>query len=278
MSKYPAELIRTLEEKATEMRKDIVTMVGAAGCGHPGGSLSSADIVAALYFNVMRQDPKDPQNPDRDRFVLSKGHASPVLYAALANAGYFPKEELKTFRSINSRIQGHPDRKKTPGVDFSTGSLGQGLSGAVGMALAGKLDKKDYRVFCIIGDGESEEGQIWEAGMTAAHYNLDNLTVFTDQNGLQIDGLNKDIMNVESLADKWRAFNWNVIEIDGHNFEQILDALSDDKKVAGKPRMIVAKTIKGKGVSFMEDACEWHGKAPNDAQVKQALCELCRDE
>jgi transketolase len=275
MSEYPPELIRMLEDKATEMRKDIVTMVGNAGCGHPGGSLSSADIVSTLYFHVMKHDPQNPKLADRDRFVLSKGHCCPVLYAALANAGYFPREELKTFRAIDSRLQGHPDRNKTPGVEFSTGSLGQGLSAACGMALAGKLDGKGYRVFCIIGDGESQEGQIWEAAMTAAHYNLDNLTVFTDHNGLQIDGPNREIMNVEPLADKWRAFNWNVIEIDGHDYGQIMDAVSDANKVAGKPRMVMAKTIKGKGVSFMEDVCDWHGKAPNEDQVKQALCELC---
>jgi transketolase len=277
MSKYPPELLRMLEENATEMRKDIVRMVGAAGCGHPGGSLSSADILSTLYFHVMRHDPKNPNWSERDRFVLSKGHACPVLYAALANAGYFPREEVTTFRSIDSRLQGHPDRNKLPGVEFSTGSLGQGLSGAVGMALAGKLDKKDYRVFALIGDGESQEGQIWEAAMAAAHYHLDNLTVFTDHNGLQIDGPNVEIMNVEPLADKWRAFNWNVICIDGHDYTQIMDALSDDKKIAGKPRMIIAKTIKGKGVSYMENACDWHGKAPNEEQVTQAICELCAE-
>ncbi|HEY3298859.1 MAG TPA: transketolase [Armatimonadota bacterium] len=275
MSKYPPELLRTLEEKATEMRKDIVTMVNAANSGHPGGSLSSADILSALYFHVMKHDPNNTKWADRDRFVLSKGHASPVLYAALANAGYFPREEIKTFRKINSRLQGHPDRKKVPGVEFSTGSLGQGLSGACGMALAGKLDGKDYRVFCVVGDGESQEGQIWEAAMSAAHFGLDNLTVFTDHNGLQIDGPNCEVMNVEPLADKWRAFNWNVIEIDGHDFSQILDSVSDEKKVAGKPRMIMAKTIKGKGVSFMEGVCDWHGKAPSEEQLNKALCELC---
>ena len=277
MSKYPPELLRTLEEKATEMRKDIVVMVGAANSGHPGGSLSSADIVAALYFHVMRVDPKNPKWSERDRFVLSKGHASPVLYAALAEAGFFPKEEITTFRQIDSHLQGHPDRKKVPGVEFSTGSLGQGLSGACGMALAGKLDKKDYHVYAIIGDGESQEGQIWEAALSAAHYGLDYLTVFTDWNGLQIDGLNSEVMNVTPLPDKWRAFNWNVLEIDGHNFEEILDALEPEKRVAGKPTMIIAKTIKGKGVSFMENACDWHGKAPSEDQVNQAVCELSGD-
>ena len=274
MSKYPPELIRTLREKATEIRKSIIIMIGAAKSGHPGGSLSAADIVAALYFQVMRHDPKKPKNPDRDRFVLSKGHASPVLYAALAEAGFYPKEEIVTFRRINSRLQGHPDMKKLPGVEFTTGSLGQGLSGAAGMALAGKLDKKDYRVFCLIGDGESEEGQIWEAAMSSAHFGLDNLTALTDFNGLQIDGPNDEIMTVSPLPDKWRAFGWNVIEIDGHDFEQILDALSPDRRVEGKPTMIIAKTVKGKGVSFMENVCDWHGKAPSEEQVTQALTEL----
>jgi len=275
MTKYSPEVDCILREKATEMRKDIVTMVCAAQCGHPGGSLSSADILSALFFHVMRHDPKRPSWPDRDRFVLSKGHASPVLYAALANAGYFPREEIKTFRAINSRLQGHPDRQKLPGVEFSTGSLGQGLSGAVGMALAGKLDKKDYQVYALIGDGESEEGQIWEAAMSAAHFGLDNLTVFTDHNGLQIDGPNREVMNVEPLADKWRAFNWNVIEIDGHDYAAIIDAVSPEKKIAGKPRMIMADTVKGKGVSYMEGVCDWHGKAPNEEQLETALCELC---
>ena len=274
MPKYPPELIEKLEEKATRMREDIVVMVGAAKSGHPGGSLSSADIVASLYFSVMKYDVKNPTWSERDRFVLSKGHASPVLYAALAEAGFFPKEEITTFRQINSRLQGHPDRKKLPGVEFTTGSLGQGLSGASGMALAGKLDKKDYRVFCIIGDGESEEGQIWEAAMSSAHFGLDNLVAITDFNGLQIDGPNCEVMAVAPLPDKWRAFGWNVIEIDGHDYEQILDALSPEKKVEGKPTMIIAHTIKGKGVSFMENACDWHGKAPNEEQVAQALSEL----
>ncbi len=277
MSEYSPELIRNLEDKAVEMRKDIVIMVGEAGCGHPGGSLSSADILAALYFHVMRHDPSNPGMESRDRFILSKGHAAPVLYAALAEAGYFPKEEIKTLRTINSRLQGHPDKKKVPGVDFSTGSLGQGLSGAVGMAMAGKLDKKDYRVFAVVGDGESQEGQIWEAGMAAAHYKLDNLTAITDCNRLQIDGSVSDVMGVEPLTDKWRAFGWNVIDIDGHDMAQILDALSSDRKVEGKPTMIIARTIKGKGVSFMENACAWHGTAPNKDQVKQALCDLAYD-
>ncbi len=275
MSEYSPDVVRKLEEKANQMRQDIVVMVGAAQSGHPGGSLSAADIVAALYFNVMRYDVKNPKWADRDRFVLSKGHASPVLYAALAEAGFFPRAEIITFRNINSHLQGHPDMKKLAGVEFTTGSLGQGLSGAGGMAIAGKLDKKDYRVFCMIGDGESEEGQIWEAAMSAAHYKLDNLTAITDWNGLQIDGPNAEIMNVNPLPDKWRAFGWNVIEIDGHDFTQILDALSPESRVEGKPTMIIAKTVKGKGVSFMENACDWHGKAPSEEQVKTALAELC---
>ncbi|MGB9586755.1 MAG: transketolase [Armatimonadota bacterium] len=274
MSKYPPELIQNLEEKARLIRQDIIIMTGAAKSGHPGGSLSAADIMAALYFHVMRYDPNNPKWPDRDRFVLSKGHACPVLYAALAEAGFYPKEEIITFRHIDSRLQGHPDMKKLPGVEFSTGSLGQGLSGAAGMALAGKLDKKDYRVFALIGDGESEEGQIWEAAMSSVHYGLDNLTAITDFNGLQIDGPNCEVMNITPLPDKWRAFGWHVIEIDGHNFVEILDALSPEAKVPGKPTMIIAHTIKGKGVSFMENQCDWHGKAPNEEQVKQALAEL----
>ncbi|MBP6965037.1 MAG: transketolase [Armatimonadetes bacterium] len=274
MTEYPEELIERLKSKAAEMRKDIITMVGAANSGHPGGSLSAADILAALYFHVMRHDPKDPKRPDRDRFVLSKGHASPVLYAALAEAGYYPKEEITTFRRIDSRLQGHPDMKKLPGVEFTTGSLGQGLSGACGMAIAGKLDSKDYRVFCMVGDGESEEGQIWEAAMAAAHFELDNLTAITDFNGLQIDGPLCDIMTVMPVPDKWRAFGWNVIEIDGHDFGQILDALAPERRVQGKPTMIVAHTVKGKGVSYMEGVCDWHGKAPNAEQVEQALAEL----
>ncbi len=274
MSAYPDEVIERLKSKAAEMRKDIVVMVGAAKSGHPGGSLSAADILSALYFQVMRHDPKNPKWPDRDRFVLSKGHASPVLYAALAEAGYYPREEIITFRHIDSRLQGHPDMKKLPGVDFTTGSLGQGLSGACGMAIAGKLDKKDCRVFCMVGDGESEEGQIWEAAMAAAHFGLDNLTAITDFNGLQIDGPLCEIMTVMPVPDKWRAFGWNVIEIDGHDFTQILDALSPERRVAGKPTMIVATTVKGKGVSFMEGQCDWHGKAPSAEQVEQALAEL----
>jgi transketolase len=274
MSNYSPDLIRKLEDKAREMRKDIIVMVGEAQSGHPGGSLSAADILAALYFKVMRYDANNPKWEDRDRFILSKGHASPVLYAALAEAGFFPKDDITTFRKINSSLQGHPDMKKLAGVDFTTGSLGQGISAANGMAIAGKLDKKDYHVYCLIGDGESEEGQIWEAGMASAHYKLDNLTVITDYNGLQIDGPNCEVMTVAPLADKWKSFGWNVIEIDGHNFEEILDALSPEKIIPGMPTMIIAHTIKGKCVSFMEGVCDWHGKAPSADQVREALAEL----
>ncbi|MHB0997999.1 MAG: transketolase [Armatimonadota bacterium] len=274
MSSYSPDLIRELEEKSREIRKDIVVMVGAAQSGHPGGSLSAADILTALYFNVMRYDVNNPKWEDRDRFILSKGHASPVLYAALAEAGFFPKEEITTFRKINSRLQGHPDMKKLPGVDFTTGSLGQGISAANGMALAAKLDNKDYRVFCLIGDGESEEGQIWEGAMASAHYKLDNVTAITDFNGLQIDGPNCEVMTVTPLADKWKAFGWNVIEVDGHNYTELLDALSPERKIEGMPTMIIAHTIKGKCVSYMEGVCDWHGKAPSEDQVRQALAEL----
>lgn len=274
MSNYSPDLIQNLEDKAREMRKDIVVMIGEAQSGHPGGSLSAADILAALYFSVMRYDVSNPRWEDRDRFILSKGHASPALYAALAEAGFYPKEDITTFRKINSHLQGHPDMKKLAGVDFTTGSLGQGISAANGMALAAKLDNKDYRIFCLIGDGESEEGQIWEGAMASAHYKLDNVTAITDFNGLQIDGPNCEVMTVTPLPDKWRAFGWNVIEVDGHNFTELLDALSPDRKVEGKPTMIIAHTIKGKCVSFMEGVCDWHGKAPSEDQVRQALAEL----
>jgi transketolase len=263
-----------LRDMAKEMRKDIVRMVGAAKSGHPGGSLSAADVIAALYGRIMRHDPSNPSWPERDRFVLSKGHACPVLYAALAESGYFPKDELMTFRKINSRIQGHPDMKKTPGVEFSTGSLGQGLGAAVGMALAAKMDKTNSRIFVMIGDGESQEGTIWEAAMAAAHYKLDNMTAILDRNGLQIDGPNAEVMGISPVVDKWRSFGWNVIDIDGHDLQQILKALSPESIVPGKPTMIVARTIKGKGVSFMENAVDWHGKAPKPEEVEKAVAEL----
>lgn len=263
-----------LEKIACEIRQDIISMVHESQSGHPGGSLSSADILTALYFKEMNVDPKNPKWEDRDRFVLSKGHASPVLYATLAKKGYFPKEELMKFRKVGAILQGHPEMKAIPGVDMSTGSLGQGLAAANGMALAAKIDKKDYRVYSVVGDGESQEGMIWEAAMLASHYKLDNLTVFLDNNGLQIDGKNIDVMNVEPLDEKFKAFGWNVLKINGHDLGEIFSALEESKKMKGKPTIIIARTVKGKGVCFMENKAEWHGNAPNDEQTKEAIEEL----
>jgi transketolase len=268
------EKIKRLEEKAREIRRHIIRMTGAAGSGHPGGSLSGADIVTALYFAVMRLDPQNPRWPDRDRFVLSKGHAAPLLYAALAERGFFPVEELLTLRRLGSPLQGHPDMKKLPGVEFSTGSLGQGLSAANGMALAARLDGRDYRVYVLLGDGEIQEGMVWEAAMAAAHYRLDNVTAFLDFNGLQIDGPVSKVMSVEPVAEKWRAFGWDVQVIDGHNMEEILRAVERARAVRGQPQMIVARTVKGKGISFMENMVEWHGVAPKPEEVERALAEL----
>jgi transketolase len=265
---------KDLEVIANNMRINIINMVNEAQSGHPGGSLSICEIVTALYFKEMNIDPKNPNWENRDRFVLSKGHAAPVLYAALAEKGYFPKEELMSLRKIDSMLQGHPDMKGIPGVDMTTGSLGQGLSAANGIALAGKIDKKDYRVFAIIGDGESQEGIIWESAMFAAHHKLDNITVFLDHNGLQIDGPNEEVMSIEPIGDKFKAFGWHVINIDGHSFEEIFEAIDEAKNTKGKPTMIVAKTIKGKGVSFMENQVGWHGKAPSEEQTIQAIEEL----
>lgn len=266
--------LRDLQSKACQIRQHIISMLGQAGSGHPGGSLSATDIVTTLYFHEMNVDPKNPKWPDRDRFVLSKGHAAPVLYAALAEKGFFPVEELQTLRKIGSRLQGHPSMKHVPGVDMSTGSLGQGLSAANGMALAARLDGRSYRVHVVLGDGEIQEGQVWEAAMAAAHYKLDNVVAFLDHNGLQIDGPTSEVMSPEPVTDKWRAFGWHVEEIDGHNLSQILSALTKAREVKGKPTMIVANTVKGKGVSFMESQVNWHGNAPNAEQTSQALCEL----
>lgn len=263
---------------ARQIRREILKATAAAKSGHPGGSLSLAEIMTVLYFEEMSLDPKNPQYPERDRFVMSKGHATPVLYAALALRGFFPVEELATFRQINSRLQGHPDMKYIPGVDFSTGSLGQGLSGALGMALAAKLDHSRRRVYAIIGDGECQEGQIWEAAMAAAHYKLDNLTVILDYNNLQICGEVCDVMNIEPLAEKWQAFGWHVVELNGHDFSQIRESICEAKSTKGKPTLLLAHTIKGKGVSFMENKAEWHGSAPNAEQLAQALAELNREE
>jgi len=266
--------LQMLRARANDIRADIISMLGQSGSGHPGGSLSAADIVAALYFGVMRIDPQDPRRADRDRFILSKGHAAPVLYAALAQRGFFPREDLSTLRKLGSRLQGHPDMKKLPGVEMSTGSLGQGLSVANGIALAGKLDGLDYRVYVLMGDGENQEGQIWEAAMAAAHYKLDNVTAFLDHNRLQIDGPIEEVMSPEPLADKWRAFGWDVQVIDGHDMVQILQALEKASAVRGRPQMIVAETVKGKGVSFMENQAGWHGVAPKAEETQKALEEL----
>ena len=263
-----------LRAKARDIRKHVVRMVGAASSGHPGGSLSAADIVTVLYFNEMNIRPDDPEWPDRDRFVLSKGHAAPVLYAALAEAGYFPAGELVTLRRIDSRLQGHPSIRSTPGVEMSTGSLGQGLSAACGMAIAAKLDGAAWRVYALLGDGELEEGQIWEAVMTAAHRRLDNLTAFVDANGLQIDGPVADIKSMERIGDRFAAFGWHVVEIDGHDIPAIMAALAEARNTQGRPTAIVARTVKGKGVSFMENQVGWHGTAPKPDQVQAALAEL----
>ena len=263
-----------LKRQANIIRQAIISMLVPAKSGHPGGSLSAADIVTTLYFQEMNVKPADPNWADRDRFVLSKGAAAPVLYAALAEKGYFPKEELQGLRQTGRMLQGHPDMKKVPGVDMSTGSLGQGLSAANGMALAGKLDQKDYRVYVLLGDGEMAEGQVWEAAMAAAHYKLDNLTAILDYNGLQIDGSTDSVMSTAPLTDKWRAFNWHVIEVDGHDIAALQQAFAEAKLVKGKPTILIAKTIKGKGVSFMEDQAGWHGNAPNAEQAEQALKEL----
>lgn len=263
-----------LRKIASTLRTDIIEMLKEAKSGHPGGSLSACEIITALYFKEMRVDSDNPEWPDRDRFVLSKGHGAPVLYAALAEKGFFSKEELLRLRKTGAMLQGHPDMKGTPGVDMTTGSLGQGLAAANGMALAGKLDKKDYRVYVLIGDGEAQEGIIWEAAMFSAHYKLDNLTVFMDHNGLQIDGLNKEVMNIEPIDEKFRAFGWHVINIDGHSFEDIFSALEEAKNTKGKPTMIIARTVKGKGVSFMENKADWHGKAPSEEEAKKAIDEI----
>jgi len=266
--------LEQLKEKANVIRKDIIEMLAEAKSGHPGGSLSAVEILTYLYFKEMNVDPANPQWPDRDRFILSKGHGAPVLYSVLAEKGYFPKEELMKLRKTGAMLQGHPDMKGTPGVDMSTGSLGQGLSAANGMALAGKLDNKNYRVYALLGDGEMQEGQVWEAAMTSAHYKLDNLTIFIDNNGLQIDGTNEEVKNVNPIEDKWKVFGWHVITIDGHDLQQIEKAVEEAKNTKGKPTAIVAKTVKGKGVSFMENQVGWHGVAPNAEQKEQALKEL----
>lgn len=268
------ELIKRLKLKATILRKLVIEMLAEAGSGHPGGSLSAADVVSVLYFHLMNHDPKNPNWPDRDRFVLSKGHACPVLYAAFVECGYFPKSEIYNLRKIDAMLQGHPDCRKTPGIEISTGSLGQGLSVGCGIALAAKLDKKTYHTYVLIGDGESNEGQIWEAALFAAHYKLDNLTCILDRNRLQIDGKTEEVMGLDPLFEKWKSFGWYTLEIDGHDYEQIINALDKGNFIEGKPKMVIANTIKGKGVSFMENVVEFHGKAPTKDEAKKALEEL----
>ena len=268
------EKIEDLEKMANEVRKGIIEAVYSGQSGHPGGSLSVADILTVLYFNELNIDEKNPKWEERDRLVLSKGHCSPALYSCLANRGFFPVEDLKTFRKIDSYLQGHPDMKKIPGVDMTTGSLGQGLSSAVGMAMAGKMDKKDYRVYCILGDGEIEEGQVWEAAMAAHKYKLDNLCVIVDNNNLQIDGTIEEVMSPYPIDEKFKSFGFEIIKIDGHNMQEIMDAFDVAKHVKNKPVCIIAKTIKGKGVSYMENQVGWHGKAPNEEQYKMAMEEL----
>ena len=263
-----------LKKMANEVRKGIVTAVHSAKSGHPGGSLSAADILTYLYFEEMNIDPKDPKKADRDRFVLSKGHIAPALYSTLAHRGYFPVEDLTTLRHVGSFLQGHPDMKHIPGVDMSSGSLGQGSSAAVGMALAGKLDNASYRVYCVLGDGEVQEGQVWEAAMFAGARKLDNLVFVVDNNGLQIDGDIEDVCSPYPLPDKFKAFNFHVIEIDAHDFEQIDAAFREARETKGMPTAIIAKSVKGKGVSFMENQASWHGSAPNDEQCAQAMEEL----
>ncbi len=263
-----------LKAVARRLRRHIVTMIGKAGSGHPGGSLSAVEIATALFWKILHHKPSDPQWKDRDRFILSKGHAAPLLYSVLAECGYFPVTELTTLRQMDSRLQGHADRTATPGVEMSSGSLGQGLSFAIGVALAGRLNSQDYRVYALLSDGECDEGQTWEAVMAAAHFKLDNLTAIVDNNGLQLSGRNSDIMSLEPLNEKFAAFGWHVFDVDGHDLDQLLNALEKAKKVRGQPAVIIAHTVKGKGVSFMENNVDFHGKAPDAEQLEIALKEL----
>lgn len=258
---------------ALELRRDILNMIAEAGSGHPGGSLSAVEILVSLYWKVMRHDPSDPQAVNRDRFILSKAHACPVLYTVLARCGYFPREELWTFRKIDSRLQGHA-HVMTPGVEMSGGSLGQGLSFGIGTALAARLDNRDSRVHVMLGDGECDEGQVWEAAMSASHYKLDNLVAIIDRNGIQNDRFTHEVMELEPLPEKWRSFRWHTVEVDGHSFPQVLNAFEEAKNTKGKPTVIIASTVKGKGVSFMENNPDFHGKAPTKEQLEQALIEL----
>jgi transketolase len=270
----PSLSLEELAATAKKLRRHVITMIGKAGSGHPGGSLSAAEIITALYFKVLRHDPANPRWAERDRFILSKGHAAPILYAALAERGYFPGEELATLRTLGSCLQGHCDMTATRGVEMSSGSLGQGLSFGIGIALAGRLNARDYRVYVLLGDGECDEGQVWEAAMASAHFKLDNLVAIVDHNELQIDGWNRDVMNLEPLPEKWKAFGWHTIEVNGHDLSQLIAAFDEAKRVRGKPTAIIAHTIKGKGVSFMENNVDFHGKAPTPAEMEKALEEL----
>ncbi|NMB42395.1 MAG: transketolase [Firmicutes bacterium] len=263
-----------LKLKAKKLRKDVISMIYRAASGHPGGALSALDILIVLYYTVMNIDPKNYLDIERDRLVLSKGHACPALYAVLADRGFFPSDWLDFLRKIDSPLQGHPDMRRIPGIEMSTGSLGQGLSAANGMALAARLDGSRRRVYVILGDGEIQEGQVWEAAMTAAHYRLDNLTAFLDYNGLQIDGWIRDVKSLEPLAEKWRAFGWHVLEVDGHDYTSLLEIIDRAHFHKGAPTMIIAHTVKGKGISFMENQADWHGRAPNKEEYVQALAEL----
>lgn len=279
MAPHDLKLINKLSEIALNIRKNSLIMTTKAGSGHPGGCLSCADILAAIYFHQLRYDPEKPDWEERDRFILSKGHAAPALYAALAMAGFFPTEELLKLRKIGSILQGHPDMRKTPGVDASTGTLGQGLSIGIGMALAFRLDNRPNRVYVLLGDGELDEGQVWEAAMSAAHYRIDNLTAIVDYNRQQLSGCIEKVMNLEPIGEKWSAFGWHVIKIDGHNMKQILDALDEAERVRGKPTVIIAYTVKGKGVpmlekSFLSGDCKYHGTPLSEAELAKALEEL----
>ena len=266
--------IKSLEERAKVIRRHVIRMLAKAGSGHPGSSLSIVDLLVALFYNKLRYNPQQPTWPDRDRFILSKGHACPALYALLAEIGYFTVDKLDTLRQFGSILQGHPCKKTTPGIEISSGSLGQGLSVGLGIALAARIDKKDYRTYVMLGDGEIEEGQIWEAAMAASHYKADNLCAILDNNGLQIDGFINEIMSPHPIPEKWRSFGWHVIEINGHDYKSILTAYDEAEKIKGRPTIIVAKTIKGKGVSFMENQVDWHGKAPSKEEAERALAEL----
>ena len=265
--------VERLEEQAVQLRRDIVEMIHAAKAGHPGGSLSAVDMITALYFHVMRIDPQNPRWEDRDRFVLSKGHACPALYAALARRGFFDPKHLTTLRQYHSILQGHPDMNKTPGIDISSGSLGNGLAIGVGMAMSGRLHHQDYMTYVMLGDGEVQEGMVWEAAMAAHHHDLGNLVAIVDCNGVQINGWGNEIMTVEPLADKWRAFGWNVVEVNGHNMKDLLTVLHTAKTMR-HPTVILMRTVKGRGVSFMEDDCKWHGNSPSDEELVQAILEI----